>query len=238
MDIIVFTGGKAPSPKDMAVYFDDLFSFDYIICADSGLDTFQIYRDYFYGKFEITPDFIIGDMDSVKDKSLLELYKDCEKEIYPHYKDYTDTELALIKASKVVSKECSGRIILIGGDGGRLDHLLAILDTFNMDYRPDYWFTTENIAVCVQENQSLSLKNLSFEDRVSVVNPDPRIECCVETHGFEWPDELFRKDLVMSLSNRVCQEYLIQYKDIVLSVKKGKCLVLLPLDTTNGRVFL
>lgn len=89
--------------------------YDRIIAADSGLDHAK--------KLGIMPTDILGDFDSLEDKSLLE---DCrEKGIsihtFPSRKDYTDTHLALMYAKDL----CATRITLLGATGSRYDHSLA-----------------------------------------------------------------------------------------------------------------
>lgn len=81
---------------------------DCIICADSGYD-----RAIKYG---LSPDIIIGDMDSVK--------ADFSSEntiVYPSRKDYTDSELVLDYA---ISNGFD-KILMFGMTGTRMDHTYA-----------------------------------------------------------------------------------------------------------------
>jgi len=86
---------------------------DIVICADGGAN----HAD----DMGIVPDYIIGDMDSVKPE-LLTKFRQLGKEIIEDTdQDKTDTELALELAQKLGSSE----IQLLGALGLRLDHTMA-----------------------------------------------------------------------------------------------------------------
>lgn len=89
--------------------------FDNIIASDKGLEMID--------KRGMTPNYIIGDFDSI-DKKILNKYinnKDIEiKKLNPE-KDYTDTHMALKLALEIKSRE----IIILGGIGTRIDHTIA-----------------------------------------------------------------------------------------------------------------
>ena len=69
-NVLIFTGGEYPNPDECPYVSDN--SFDFVLCADSGLDVFECYKKYFGEKKFYCPDIIIGDMDSVSDKSLID----------------------------------------------------------------------------------------------------------------------------------------------------------------------
>ncbi len=77
-----------------------------------------------------TVDVVIGDLDSVEERAL-DRARSCGSEIieYPKEKDATDLDLAL----QLVDERWTGperpRVLLIGGHGGRTDHLLGNLLT-------------------------------------------------------------------------------------------------------------
>ncbi|MDD6736115.1 MAG: thiamine diphosphokinase [Clostridiales bacterium] len=81
---------------------------DFIICADSGYDR--------AAKYDIEPDIIIGDMDSVNIDT-----SDKNRIVYPTHKDCTDGELTVIYALEHGFSE----VILFGMIGSRMDHTLA-----------------------------------------------------------------------------------------------------------------
>ncbi len=72
--------------------------------------------------WEVVPDIVIGDMDSLPDtaKAALEEHG-CRFLTHPRAKDETDLELALHYATS----EGAQQIVIVGAVGGRLDHTLA-----------------------------------------------------------------------------------------------------------------
>jgi thiamine pyrophosphokinase len=87
-----------------------------VIAADGGVD-----RALALG---LHVDLAIGDFDSVTESGLAAAEADGARvERHPSAKDATDLELALDAALALAPE----RIVVIGSDGGRLDHLLASL---------------------------------------------------------------------------------------------------------------
>ncbi|MDD3226979.1 MAG: thiamine diphosphokinase, partial [Tissierellia bacterium] len=110
--------------------------YDYIICADGGLEKASNYG--------IVPDIIIGDFDSV-DANVLKQYENrvlIEK--FPSEKDFTDMELAVEFA---VSKGYNN-IILTGASGTRLDHTLG-----NIMLMEKYYKEGVNISIIDNNNE-------------------------------------------------------------------------------------
>lgn len=112
-DCYIFTGGNvyAESLTELGVSpkADDL-----VIAADSGYLTAK--------RLGITPDLLLGDLDSLDRSKITEAeLAYLEKIIVSPIKDDTDTQLAAYTA---ISRG-AGRIFIIGGLGGRLDHTLS-----------------------------------------------------------------------------------------------------------------
>ena len=104
----------------------------------------------------IKPDMIVGDMDSVEEARLSKY--PAESIIrHPADKDYTDTELAMRLAQ---DRGCS-EIWIIGGGGGRLDHLLGIRALFERDVFPARWITDKEDIYCIDsmKNEQLAMSN-------------------------------------------------------------------------------
>lgn len=87
---------------------------DFIIAADNGLALLHQYN--------ITPDLIIGDLDSVS-PSLLQQFPGTPVEKFPAKKDYSDLELSIKKAIGLNPKE----IILLAVNGNYFDHSFAAI---------------------------------------------------------------------------------------------------------------
>ncbi|MBQ1593188.1 MAG: hypothetical protein II077_14235 [Treponema sp.] len=157
---LVFIGGEAPEAGQTKEFFSRIRCVDNVIAADSGLDTLGHYHSFFkdFG-LDFSPDLVIGDMDSLRDKSLLEKFGCAKKDFYPHDKDFTDTELALMKARESDGNG-SSFVVLVGGNGGRADHFIGILDTFSFDYRPDCWLCGSQMVFFLGQGKSLVASGL------------------------------------------------------------------------------
>ncbi len=95
---------------------DQLGNYDLIVAVDSGTE--QAYKLF------LKPDLIIGDLDSIDEKTIKRAEKD-EVQIlkYDTNKNQTDFELAL---KHVINKEIKD-ITIIGGEYGEIDHLFGVL---------------------------------------------------------------------------------------------------------------
>jgi len=111
LEIAIISGGKAPSKNLLDRYLDKI---NYIIAADSGCECLYSYN--------IIPDLIVGDFDSIN-KEILDKARKQAKEIieFPPEKDYTDTEIAIMEGIKRGAK----KIYLFGATGSRVDHMLG-----------------------------------------------------------------------------------------------------------------
>ena len=109
-DALVFAGGDA-IPRAVS---DHLDHDRLVIAADSGLD--HAHALGFHA------DLLVGDLDSV-DADLLRAARENGTKIehHPVEKDATDLELAL----EAARSRGATRVTVVGGTGGRLDHLLA-----------------------------------------------------------------------------------------------------------------
>ena len=104
---IVLANGQPPSKK----VFDYLNSigYDKLICADGGANSAF--------KYEFVPDYIIGDLDSIKPEIYDYYYDKCEIIQITRQND-TDVE----KCLKFAYKNKFKGVILLGATGDRLDH--------------------------------------------------------------------------------------------------------------------
>lgn len=86
-----------------------------IIAGDGGAD---ILAD-----IGISPDILIGDMDSISPKNLNKIRNNCEVFKYPREKDYSDSQLCIKKALEYKPR----KIILAAVTGTYIDHSIANL---------------------------------------------------------------------------------------------------------------
>ena len=117
---------------------------DYVVAADAGLRLCK--------ETGLCPDCIVGDFDSVA-ADILKDY-DGKTRIVTHQpeKDATDTELAIELA---IEAGCD-RILLCGATGGRIDHMLANLDTLKC------MLDCKVTGVVLDEQNRITLHNSSF----------------------------------------------------------------------------
>lgn len=108
--IIVVTGGDPVDPAELGRIPEGA----YVIAADSGIEHAQA--------LGLPIDLAVGDFDSVAPAALHAAEAaGARLERHPAAKDATDLELALQAA---LARE-PARVHVVGGHGGRLDHLLA-----------------------------------------------------------------------------------------------------------------
>jgi thiamine pyrophosphokinase len=108
--IVVVTGGDALEVGQLP----DLPPDALVVAADSGVDRAQA--------LGLHVDLAVGDFDSVSEAGLAQAADGgAAVERHPAAKDATDLELAL----SVAAAQGPERIVVLGGHGGRLDHLLA-----------------------------------------------------------------------------------------------------------------
>ncbi len=101
----VVAGGEPPDPAQLG----ELRPPQLVVAADSGADVAR--------SLGLVPDVIVGDFDSVTPSGAAA----AEQRRFPTDKDATDLALALAEALR----RGAGSLTVVGGAGGRLDHLLA-----------------------------------------------------------------------------------------------------------------
>ena len=234
--MVIFTGGEYSPPELTKAYFSQ-HKADYVIAADSGLQTLELYNKFYGGIFE--PSAIIGDMDSLTDKTLLSKYP--KDRIHPcsAYKDFSDTELALELAYKELAKS-DGKddwITLVGAGGGeRADHFIAVFDLFATDLHPDVWICCKQAFWHVPAGTSFEISGFEPNDMISVARTtQSRTGGSITSEGLEWEYGLFRKKGMPSLSNRISSEFFAARKSVRISVEEGCFILILPVTATVKR---
>jgi thiamine pyrophosphokinase len=182
---IAFIGGQSPKVEQCGALAAEA---DLIVAADSGLIAAE--------SAGINPDWILGDMDSLDELWRLDKYPSERIIRYPPDKDYTDTELAL---TFLWEKGCD-ETWLIGGGGGRIDHLFAIRSLFERRQSPDRWFTGAEDIYCLKSTCILSL-SLAPMSLVSLF-PLGEGPWKVQSQGLKWSlDELCWDQGFFGISN-------------------------------------
>ncbi len=110
--VIVLAGGDPVAPSARSL----LPKADLVVAADSGVHSAEA--------LGLHVDIIVGDFDSADPKIVdAAVAQGARLERHPAEKDATDLELALLTAEEQGARE----VLVVGGAGGRLDHLLANL---------------------------------------------------------------------------------------------------------------
>ena len=111
MKAVLFAGAAITDYSFCEKYLQNA---DWIICCDGGMHHAKA--------LGITPDYIVGDFDSVRPE-VLEEYRNMGISIrqFPTHKNETDMQLGMLLALELGATE----LVLIGGIGDRFDHTLA-----------------------------------------------------------------------------------------------------------------
>lgn len=244
---VVFTGGEFPAPEATRHFWESPLVFgearrpDFVVAADSGIETLQAYREYFgfsesppraaegfrHGGSGLFPDLILGDFDSISDPKILAKYPDEIIEKSPSYKDLTDTELA-INAVRARFKDAF--ITLVGGAGGRADHFLGIFDLFGGKMSPDAWLCGGQILLNAKRRK-VFVENLDAGSPVSVARASREFRGGkIFTRGLEWESGVFRKRGMPSISNTISLEHFKEKRPVEFHFKRGAFVLILPIS--------
>lgn len=162
-----------------------------IIAADSGFD-------YAWNN-GIDIDYVVGDMDSTSYREIIESMPKEKVLRMPEEKDETDTEIGLAMLKELGAAES----VIIGGGGGRLDHLLGIVTLFHREIRPDEWYTDKEAVWSIDRKrifEGLKGKTVSFF-------PVGEEICRMRSSGLKWPlDQLVWKPGDAGISNVVMED--------------------------------
>ena len=107
---VVFPSGDEPDSRIL----DDLPETGWVVAADAGADHAR--------RLGIRVDVVVGDLDSIDAATLDGLGPDTVVHQHPVDKDTTDLQLALDLVAEQTGIES---VIVVGGIGGRFDHLLG-----------------------------------------------------------------------------------------------------------------
>ena len=172
---IIFTGGLGPEAQAVKRLIETEAAEVIFIAADSGLEAAE--------NAGIKPAWIIGDMDSLSDPARLAAYPSECVIRYKNDQDFTDTEMAF---SLALEKGCH-EIWIIGGGGGRIDHLFAIRSLFEREFFPCRWITDTADIRCVDAGSRLQAADSGEQAVVVSVFPLGVGPWKAESCGLKWP---------------------------------------------------
>ncbi len=203
---VIITGGAAPPVESVLPWLADVAL---VVAADSGLHTAVGYG--------IRPELVVGDFDSLADDDLLKGYDDKDVRRYPRAKDHTDTEIAL----RVAREEGCDDLVIIGGGGGRIDHLLALVALFERPDPPGAWVSDTGVISAIVERTTA---RGSVGERISFA-PIGCIPCRMVSHGLRWPlDGLTWGRGDIGISNEFAEA------EVQVTMKSGQLLMMRSLE--------
>ncbi len=165
---LLFVGGDGPDTELIGKAVERA---ELVIAADSGYDLAC--------SLGVAVDLLVGDMDSIRRLPESESLSGDRILAFDRDKDETDTEIGL----RLLHERGATDVTIVGGGGGRLDHLLAIMTLFERELRPSRWITANEEVVHI-EGQAV------FEEMRGVVCsffPVGDIVCTMRTSGLKWP---------------------------------------------------
>jgi len=201
---IVVTGGKIPTRDRVEPYLVPPYV---VVAADSGVDN--------AARLGLSPDYAVGDFDSIENRDLLSALPSDRVLRYPREKDETDTELALafLGEHDIVSR------VIIGGGGGRTDHLLALTALFHRESGPLVWITHNAVMTRLDGEHSFDVE----EGQIISLFPLGAGPCRMKSSGLKWPlDDLRWYPGDLGLSNEATDHR------VSISVDSGALLMVQP----------
>ena len=205
--IIIFANGELPDSDKIREF---LRPDDFIICADGG-------THHALG-LNLTPNLVIGDMDSIQKDQWQELQKTgVAVEIFPRDKNETDLELAITRAIELEPRE----IVIVAALGGRLDQMLgniALLTSLQVapfDVRLDDG--VEEMFICRNQVQ-VHGRNGDIVSLIPWGNPVNG----VQTQKLKWPlnNETLHPDKTRGISNEMLSD------TATIQISSGKLIVI------------
>ncbi len=202
--VIIFAGGDEVPPR----LLDELPDPDYLIAADSGLLSAL--------DLGFHADVLVGDLDSLPHELIpqgLEVIR------HPEDKDATDLELAF----ELALRRDPQRIVLVGAEGGRLDHELgavAVVCSDRWSSVPEIdWVRVDATCSVVRSMRRLQGDRGSLVSLLAVGGD----ALGVTTGGLKWPlvGETLYYGSSRGMSNRIVKP------EFTVSVEAGTLLAIL-----------
>ena len=200
MRTLIVTGGNVK--KEFLIDTIDKKKFDIIIAVDNGVKILN--------ELNIKPNHIVGDFDTVN-KEILDLYKkDTSIKIHRFnpIKDNTDTDIAIRVAVELHSDE----IIIIGGIGTRIDHVLGNIQVlkYALDNKVKCKIIDENNEIQLINKTTILNKSENDKKYISLIPLTEKVEN-INLKGFKY--ELKNGELTigssLGISNEILKEQAI-----------------------------
>jgi len=183
------------------------------VAADSGLELADEYG--------VIPDLVVGDMDSLVRTELLENVDPDRISVSPEDKDESDSEIGI----RALRDHGYDRIALIGGGGGRLDHLVAILSMFDRALRPKIWASETSFVLSLDDTVEIRGRAGSKISFFPVGGGPWRMQSI----GLQWSlDSLEWQRGDVGVSNRIVESFM------QVSMKRGRLIMIGDIELLPG----
>ncbi|MDN5353166.1 MAG: thiamine pyrophosphokinae [Clostridiales bacterium] len=192
-------------------------AFDWVIAADSGAKWLEM--------LDIIPDELIGDFDSISDLNhYLTRWQGVHSETFPAEKDVTDSEIAVDAALR----KNPDLVVIIGGFGGRADHMLSTL--FLTGRSPSLvMIDSYNVARVIEGPYEMQLTRESAPGKYISIVPLSDVVEGVTIQGVKYP--LDRATILFGQTIGVSNELISE--NGTLAVEKGRAVLFFTQDASK-----
>ena len=166
-------------------------------------------------RMEITPDILLGDFDSIENLNDYQtLWKEAKVQTFPPEKDFTDAEIAFEEINK--NKELD-RIVVIGGLGGRADHMMSVLHLASR-YKNIILIDEQNIIETIECPYYRTLERSKEPLKYISLIPFPETLTNITLIGFKYPlnHAIIQLSQTIGISNEIVEDH------ATISIECGK----------------
>lgn len=210
MKVCILLNGKINDYSIIKQFINNQ-NYDYIICADGG-------ANHAY-KMNITPNYIIGDLDSIN-KETIDFYKKQNVlfEEFPSKKNETDSELCIFLSKSLNAN----KIDLFGTLGGRIDHILANINLLYYIREQEIIprIISEQEEIYIATNECVKIKG-NVNDIISII-PIKGDAKGVTLENLEYP----LNNYDMNYSTPLGISNIMLSEECKIAVKKGSLLII------------
>lgn len=210
MKVCILLNGKINDYSIIKQFINNQ-KYDYIICADGG-------ANHAY-KMNITPNYIIGDLDSIN-KETIDFYKKQNVlfEEFPSKKNETDSELCIFLSKSLNAN----KIDLFGTLGGRIDHTLANINLLYYIREQEIIprIISEKEEIYIATNECVKIKGKE-KDIISII-PIKGDAKGVTLENLEYP----LNNYDMNYSTPLGISNIMLSEECKIAVKKGSLLII------------
>lgn len=177
----------------------------YIVGVDGGCKLLE--------QLDVAPTIILGDFDSIGNLTRYKAqWPHAEIKTFPPEKDFTDAELAFDEVEGLPLD----RVAVIGGFGGRADHMLSIL--FLIGRQSKCVMIDElNFIERIEAPMAKKLRKEDFHETYLSILPDVDLLEGINLKGFKYPlvNATIRRSQTLGISNEIVED------EAVIEIESG-----------------